>query len=78
MKIHTNLCEDGNIFDNYAMRLDKFVPFFTSSGPLEDEQLICLLLIHYQDFATDDGKVFLILALLDSNHLVRLSGIGFQ
>jgi len=77
VEIHANLAEDGNILEDHAVRLNELVPFLTSPGPFEDEQLVCLLLIHNQDLAADDGEVFFILALLDCNDLVRLSGIGF-
>lgn len=56
MVVHANLFEEGNISKFDLAVKDKFVgqSIQWTSRSFEDEKLVCLLLVHDEDLATDN------------------------
>lgn len=80
VELHTDLVENGHVFDNNSLDLLKlgFHTCVKGSLLLENEELVGLLLLHNQVFATDAGDELIIVGLPDGNDLIWLSCRGLE
>lgn len=80
VELHTNLVKNGHIFDNNSLDLLKLGFGISVDGSLllENKELIGLLLLHNQVFATDAGNKLVIVGFSDGDDLVWLSCRSFE
>lgn len=77
MKLHGYLFKNGDVLQDYAVKELERVSSYWVLLPFKNKELVNLLLIHNQVFATDNCQVLFILAFLNGDNLVRLSCLRF-
>ena len=75
MEIHGNLLEMFDVFDDNSV--DE-ISITSVRLPSVDEQLVGLLLVHYQVLSTNDRQIFIALAALEGDDFVGFSCFSWE